>query len=362
MKNLIQEKETELKKAVEFPSGNPANDESQAKLKTKLAERKFNFHKPPPKPVACLTLDDKPISTAGNITNIQAGVKAGKTAVVGAVVGALLRGNRQGGECLGFNADNPNGLAVVHFDTEQSFYDADQVMRKAMIRAVVDEPPAWLFSYSLADVDTLERREAIRLAIAEAGESCGGVHAVILDGVADFCADPNDPAEAFALVAEIHRIAIKHDCPVVTVLHENPGSETGKTRGHLGSQLERKAETNLRLFKDGDGITTIYTERARHCHIPKGEGVCFAWNHQAGMHTACGNAGEIEAAAKRDRMTAEAVKVMTQGPLTYSELVDAITDTLDLKERAAKGRITSWKNEGVIRKSDTGKFHLSDDK
>jgi hypothetical protein len=32
---------------------------------------------------------------------------------------------------------------------------------------------------------------------------------VFLDGVADFIADPNDPAEAFAWVDELHQLAVR---------------------------------------------------------------------------------------------------------------------------------------------------------
>ena len=38
-----------------------------------------------------------------------------------------------------------------------------------------------------------------------------------------------------------HQLAIEYDCVFMTVLHENPNSDFGKTRGHLGSQLSRKA-------------------------------------------------------------------------------------------------------------------------
>lgn len=335
-------------------------EERRHAIREKLAARAFRFADQPPKPVAALKLDGKPVSTPGNLTNIQAGVKAGKTAVVGAILGAFIRGNYQGGECLGFDATNPDGRAVLHIDSEQSRFDADALVRRSLKRAGLPEPPPWLYSYALADMDTAERREAMREAVKLAADECGGVQAVIVDGVADLCLDPNDPAESFALVAELHSLAIAEDCPVVTVLHENPGSETGKTRGHLGSQLERKAETNLRLVKDGDGITTIYTERARHCHIPKAEGVCFQWSDEARMHVSCGSAGAIQAEAKRRKMRDEAERVIEGDSMSYTELTAAIMDALDLKERAAKGRVTAWRAEGVIAKGEDGRIRLND--
>jgi hypothetical protein len=181
-----------------------------------------------------------------------------------------------------------------------------------------------------------------------------------MDGVADLCADPNDSEEAFDLVHELHALAIGHDCAIVTVLHENPGSESGKTRGHLGSQLERKAECNLRLAKDTDGITTVWAERARHCHLPKNEGPCFAWNDAASMHTSCGTAGEIKSAAIRERLEADANTAFgEEDSFRHVDLIDAVCAAFDLKERAAKDRVRKWAAEGVILKNSLGKYQLA---
>lgn len=89
-----------------------------------------------------------------------------------------------------------------------------------------------------------------------------GVFAIIIDGVGDFVSDVNDPVECNALTAELQDLAIRYDCPVVAVLHENPTQKSGKARGHLGSQLERKAETVLRLKRKKE-VIVIYAEKTR---------------------------------------------------------------------------------------------------
>jgi hypothetical protein len=214
-------------------------------------------------------------------------------------------------------------------------------------------------SYSVADLGIMERRQSLRHALGEARETTGGNFAVLIDGIGDLCADPNDSEEAFELVHELHQLAITFHCGIVTVLHENPGSEGGKTRGHLGSQLERKAETNLRLAKDKDGVTTIWAERARHCYLPKEQGPCFSWDDQAGMHTSCGTAGEIKSAASREKMEVEADSSFSgETSLSYSALVSAIRESLDVSERTAKSRIKTWLAEGITRKDSTGNHHL----
>jgi hypothetical protein len=159
-------------------------------------------------------------------------------------MGAVFNGNRQGVDTLGFSAENPDGHALIHFDTEQSPFDHDQIIRRALSRARRDEAPSWFYSYCVTDLTIPERLKALRIALEKGKDECGGVFAVIIDGVADLCMDPNDSAEAFELVGSLHAMAINYDCAVFTVIHENPGSEIGKTRGHLGSHIERKPSAN----------------------------------------------------------------------------------------------------------------------
>ncbi|MFZ9938133.1 MAG: hypothetical protein ACO3JG_13910 [Luteolibacter sp.] len=336
------------------------NESASGSIGDMLAARSFNFEMQPEKPVPIFRLAERPLCTAGNITNIQAPPKAGKSAVVDAMLAAVFAGNRQGPDTLNFSAENPQGLALLHLDTEQSRFDADALVRRAIRRAGIAEPPEWFHSFSLADLGIRERREALRYIMDEAAKVHGGVFAVMVDGIGDLCADPNDSEEAFDLVHEMHALAIRHDCTIATVLHENPGSESGKTRGHLGSQLERKAETNLRLAKDKDGVTTIWAERARHLYLPKEQGPCFAWSDEHRMHVSVGTAGEIRQAANRQKMESEADAAFGGAEsMQYADLWHAIGDALDLKERAAKKRVQSWLAAGVIRKDVAGNYRIA---
>lgn len=334
-------------------------------LRESLRGREFQIDSPPVKPEPVFSLRGLPLCTAGNVSNIQALPKAGKSAVVEALVAATLVGvtgwppEGPVPDTLDFTARNPQEKALIHFDTEQSHYDHHALVRRALERANDCGQPPWLHSYSVADLGVLERMECLRTALKMAEETDGGVMAVLLDGIGDLCTNPNDAEEAFALVAELHTLAIRHDCVFVTVLHENPGSETGKTRGHLGSQLERKAETNLRLAKDAHGITTMWTDRARHCQLNKNSGVCFAWNPEKRMHTGCGTAGEIKRAAARDTMEDEARRVFGEKEaMRHGAILDGIVVELGLKERASKSRIQKWNAEGIVRKDDNGIYHL----
>jgi 5S rRNA maturation endonuclease (ribonuclease M5) len=303
-----------------------------------LDARRFNLNNPPPRPVPVLTIDGKTIATSGNLVSITSQAKAGTTALKGSMMASLMEPT---GDCLGLTGQNPDGLPVVHFDTEQSPFDHHAVVLQILKRAGREQEPEWLRSYCLAGVATKDRRKALAHEMKRAAIS-GKLRAVFIDGVADLCIDPNDSAEAFGLVEELHRLAIIFDCPIFCRLHENPGTETGKTRGHLGSQLERKAETNLRLSKDGAGITTVFTERSRHCHISRESGPRFAWDAAAGMHLSRGPGNAEEDKAKAQEIIGILAQVFTSKPLlSYGELRASIMQIRGITQRTAEKYIAS---------------------
>jgi hypothetical protein len=156
-------------------------------------------------------------------------------------------------------------------------------------------------------------------------------------------------------VARLHRWAIEFSTTLVCVLHENPGTETGKTRGHLGSQLERKAECNLRLQKDREGITVVFTERSRGAHIPKAKGPRFQWNDEAKMHISCGTAAEAKASARDQQQREFAIEVFRDCPasvgLSWEEVHGRIESLEGIKRSGARKRFDRLVAAKAIRKA-----------
>ena len=121
-----------------------------------------------------------------------------------------------------------------------------------------------------------------------------------MDGIADLIHDVNDTIASPALILELRTLSIKYSCPVVCVLHENPSKEGGqnKTRGHLGSQLERKAFASLTLSKNADGVVSVFSGNSRKLHIAKEGAPSFVWSDDVGMHVTCTSASATASAAK----------------------------------------------------------------
>jgi hypothetical protein len=322
----------------------PTNATGAAVDLTELDARRIVLAHPPPQPVPVFTLLSQQICTAGNLTVISAQAKGGKSAIVGAMIASIMAEppltdadddtpDAEPPECdlLGFSAAAHAGHAVVLFDTEQSPYDAWSLVNRAALRARVSSMPENFRGYSLADVSTEKRRAYLAAEMQRAHAECSGIHSVFIDGVADLCKSPNDDIEAFALVEHLAQLAITYACPLILVLHENPsGFETGKTRGHLGSQLERKAESNLRIAKDGKtGASMVFSERCRHAAISRENGLRFEWSTPAAMHItveAETKESKAEVARQTEQPECQAVFAGHLGEMVYSDLKAAPHD------------------------------------
>lgn len=324
----------------------------------------FDFDDPPERPDPILKLGDDIICTPGNISNIQGPSKAGKSAVIDAILAACMSQPWIPVDTLGFTAARPEGRAVVHFDTEQSAFDHDGLIRRAYERANRRDRAVMLHSYCLTGMEPTTCWDFLEQRVKAAAEDHNGVMMVLIDGIADFCADPNDAEECFSLIRRLHRLAARHECVVLSVLHENPGiNSQGKTRGHLGSQLARKAETSLRVVKDiKTGISTIWADNARHCFIPKGAGWRFQWSDEARKHVSLRGDELSSAATKPDRKlkyTAEVSMLFhREEGLSYAELTQRIVQVLHLAESTAKTRIREYLEYGLIEKDSEGKHRI----
>lgn len=183
---------------------------------------------------------------------------------------------------------------------------------------------------------------------------------MLIDGVADLVHDVNEPGECCDLVGWLHNLAIQLNCPIICVIHLNPG-QGAKTRGHLGSQLERKAETNLRLEKNGE-TTVAWSEMNRRASIPKTEGARFRWSEGDQMHMSLAFIQDSNAAESRRGLAkfAEGLfKDAGKEELSWTELVSQIAAKAGITKSGARKRLETMKEAGVISKRENGSWRLS---
>lgn len=245
--------------------------------------RQLDWENKPPRPPTRYFLGETSICTAGNLTAIAAAIKSGKSSVLTAMMASAMCENPEGLDFLGFSSSNPQGHALIHIDTEQSREDHDDLVRRAIRRAGLTEPPPWLYSFCLTGIPVKDLQAILWLMMKTTFMVHKGIHSVLIDGVADMVSDVNEPEDCNSFVAELHGHAILYKCPIIGIIHLNPGTE--KTRGHLGSQLERKSETNLRMEREGDTEAIVmWADKTRKAPILKKSAPRFAWSDDAGMH------------------------------------------------------------------------------
>ncbi len=326
--------------------------EPQHKLIERIAHTRFDPSNKPPDDPCVFSLAGVEIAHAGNLVTIAAAVKSGKSSVIAAVIASLM-GEDPERDYLAFSGSNPDSKTVLHFDTEQSRGDHWRMGMRTIGRAGLEVPPAWYQSYSLVSLSPEERLEVIG-AMARAAVASGGLHSVFIDGVADLILDVNDPKEPFGLVTALHHLASETGCVVVGAIHHNPGSV--KTRGHLGSQIERKSESVLVLNKQGE-IITLSCSPARRQEVSGDKAPQFAWDSMSGMHRLLKTRAATKDSRKREELGMLADEVFEEKTsMKWIDLQKAIMTARGWSGNTAGSRIKEMKKLEVIKLSTTGLY------
>tara|TARA_R110000824_G_scaffold53935_1_gene148884 strand:+ start:1455 stop:2297 length:843 start_codon:yes stop_codon:yes gene_type:complete len=179
------------------------------------------------------------LGTFGNLSVITAPPKTMKTFFVSLLASAFLSGtNIYGGQIKGHRKDGH----LIHFDTEQGQWHAAKVFRRPLDMDS-NIPQDKYHTFALRTVAFKERLEFIEYYLSEKIDEPS---LVIIDGIADLLADVNNIEQSNKLVSELMRISTQYNVHIINVIHQNYGSQKLGT-GHLGSALEKKAETVISL-------------------------------------------------------------------------------------------------------------------
>ena len=262
---------------------------------------------------------------------------------------SMIRSWVTGERSLGWNCDKIDGR-VVYLDFEQDSEDFYNVLFKHAGVTSHD-----VSAYRCAGLSVGSALKAVEMIL----DRTPNVKVLIMDGYADLIMDTNDSGESNDSVARWMKLATDHNIAIVGALHLNPNSES-KSRGHLGSQLERKSKTVLKIDVDENGVRETYTQLARKQMVYKGHGVFWKWEGN-GFIEVMGHAEQkvhdkmVEDRAEFDRFC----RLSLTKEWAFSDILADIQSHLGYKETAAKSRITLWKDYGFIEKPDNSLKYLA---
>ena len=200
------------------------------------------------------------IGTYGNFSFVQAPPKSMKTFFVSLLGSAFC--NPKGKFTRGMDSFRDN-KHFVHFDTEQGEWHAQRVFKRIqwMNKGLSLD---FYHTFALRKISYRSRIDFIEYYLDCMREEGKEIGLVVIDGVADLVSDANNLEESSAIVQKIMAWTTIYNCHIVTVIHSNNGSD--KPTGHLGSFLEKKAETQIQLSRDENklGAITVSCKRSRN--------------------------------------------------------------------------------------------------
>ena len=317
-----------------------------------LKSCEIDFSKPPTSAEMIISINNVPLGSQGNLCCITGGEGTGKSNYNCALVAGTLNTEDDDIDTLGTRIKpNRHNKAVLLYDTEQSELQLYKNTMNSLKRAKQKHFPESFRAYCLTGMSRKERLQAIIQSMDKFFYEFGGIHLVIIDGIADLIHSANDEAESIRIVDELYRLAGIYQTCIVCVLHFIPNGL--KLRGHLGSELQRKSAGILSIEKDDQpGVSVVKVLKVRDGSPLDVPLIQFAWDKKEEMHVYLGEkTKEEKEKRKENELTATAKAIFAQKRYyTYQELTDKLQEFLDVKERTAKGYIKFMREKDIILK------------
>ena len=324
-----------------------------------LRSCEIDYDNPPDASKSVVAVNGVPLGTQDNLFCITGGEGTGKSNYIAAILAGTLGAERLDAEqTLGLEVTpNPKGLAVLHYDTEQSEAQLHKNLGKTLRRASLTAVPEFYHSLYLASLSRKDRLKLIRESMDLFHHKHGGIHLVVIDGIADLIRSANDETESIAIVDELYRLAGIYNTCIICVLHFVPNGI--KLRGHIGSELQRKAAGILSIEKDENPeysvVKALKVRDGSPLDVPM---TLFGWDKALDMHVYRGEKSKEDKDKRKSNelhaVIREAFRSATR--LSYQQLCEILMRELDIKDRTAKKYIAYMKEQGILIQDSQGNY------
>jgi len=210
----------------------------------------WNNQPPPSEPI--ISIDNKRVLSQGGYMAIVSRAGAGKSSICEAIISQVI--NPQC-DALGFQVSlTDNRYKCLYIDTERTVQDTWYSWERMMRRAKVEKPEIdkRITFANLKAVAVSERICYTEKLLKDNPE----IGLVLFDGCSDFVMDVNSIQDTVKFSDWIN--SYNPLISEVITLHTNPTDN--KPRGHLGSELLRRAESVMLLRKIDDTVREITTK------------------------------------------------------------------------------------------------------
>ena len=284
-----------------------------------------------------ISIDGSCICSRGNISAICGEAKSKKTFLASALVASAMAIPLD--KLNNFKSvDKDMNINVLWVDTEQGerhvrrVIDRISEMTGAKTGGLLSEPR--LMTLSLRELSPMDRYKVMMEAVKRYPFDL-----IVIDGIADLQNNTNDLEESDALVGLLMALSTKTNTHILCVLHTNPGSD--KARGHLGSSLQRKAETVIFVHRNGECSVV----EPQFCRNEPFERFAFAVNEE-GIPEVCDipQSGEIDI----NKRIVDILATEYGGVIERVTLWKKLVEVLGLSGPTAKMRVKRLIDKGLL--------------
>ena len=316
-------------------------------------------------PPKILFVGDCTIATFGNFSASTGKAKSKKTFNISAMVAAAVTNTT----VLNYRACLPEGKRkILYFDTEQSKYHCHNVLEriyKLSGLSVKKDDPRLLF-WGLREYTPKLRIALIDYAVRKHQE----VGLVIIDGLRDLMYDINNGKEATDVMTVLMAWTSVYDLHIHTVLHLNKNDNN--PRGHIGTELENKAETVLIISKN---LQNNSISEVRPMHMRDKEFSTFAFHIDDNKLPVLDNGISVTVVKRREKSLVSLDNEVHQeilskafknnSPTRYSDLVEMVSRAYEdagykRGTNGIKDLLKLLSGKGIIVKQDDAYIYKSE--
>ena len=316
-------------------------------------------------PPKILFVGDCTIATFGNFSASTGKAKSKKTFNISAMVAAAVTNST----VLNYRACLPEGKRnILYFDTEQSKFHCHSVLEriyKLSGLSLQEDDPRLMF-WGLREYTPKLRIAVIDYALRKYDE----VGLVIIDGLRDLMYDINNGKEATDVMTVLMAWTSVYELHIHTVLHLNKNDNN--PRGHIGTELENKAETVLIISKN---TMNNSVSEVKPMHMRDKEFTTFAFHIDDNKLPVLDSSISVTVVKSREKSLVSLDNEVHQEilgkvfeentPTKYNELVDVIAqayETAGYKRgmNGIKGLLKLLMSKGIIVKEENGYTYKSE--
>ena len=316
-------------------------------------------------PPKILFVGDCTIATFGNFSASTGKAKSKKTFNISAMVAAAVTNST----VLNYRACLPEGKRnILYFDTEQSKFHCHSVLEriyKLSGLSLKEDDPRLMF-WGLREYTPKLRIAVIDYALRKYDE----VGLVIIDGLRDLMYDINNGKEATDVMTVLMAWTSVYELHIHTVLHLNKNDNN--PRGHIGTELENKAETVLIISKN---TMNNSVSEVKPMHMRDKEFTTFAFHIDDNKLPVLDSSISVTVVKSREKSLVSLDNEVHQEilgkvfeentPTKYNELVDVVAQAYEAAGykrgmNGIKGLLKLLMSKGIIVKEEDGYAYKSE--